>query len=66
MLWIGETTASLNKTYSISDIIKEVNKISRQDIGKVAKEVFKGEKLRIALIGPLKDKEEAFRLCRLY
>ena len=66
MLWIGETTASLNKTYSISDIIKEVNKISRQDIGKVAKEVFRVEKLRIALIGPLKDKEEALRQCRLY
>jgi len=55
MLWIGETTATLDKTYSLSDIIKELNWVKREDIREVAKYIFKEEKLNLALIGPLKD-----------
>ncbi len=57
MLWIGEYTASINKTYTLKDIIKEVNKVTRQDILQVAKEVFLNKEACLALIGPLKDKE---------
>jgi predicted Zn-dependent peptidase len=55
MLWIGESTATLDETYSLKDIIKELNKIKREDIQNVAKDVFKEESLNLALIGPLKD-----------
>ncbi len=57
MLWIGETTATLDKTYSFEDIVKEVGKIKKDDIRMVAKQIFKDSKLNLALIGPLKDKE---------
>jgi len=55
MLWIGESTATLDETYSLEDIIKEVNKIKREDIRHVARDIFKEEKLNLALIGPLKE-----------
>jgi predicted Zn-dependent peptidase len=58
MLWIGETTAALDKTYSLEEIIKEVNRIKREDVLEVAKYVFKEAKLNLALIGPIKDKEQ--------
>jgi len=58
MLWIGETTASLDKTYSLSDIIKEVNRINREDIREVAKLIFKERNLNLALIGPLKENQK--------
>ncbi len=58
MLWIGENTALLNRTYSLSDIINEVNKINREDVREVAKLIFKEEKLNLALIGPLKESAE--------
>ncbi len=58
MLWIGETTATLNKTYSLEDIIKEVNRIKREDVQEVARRIFRKENLNLALIGPLKDSEE--------
>jgi len=61
MLWIGEVTASLDKTYSLQDIVREVNELTRQDIKKAAKEIFIDNKLNLALIGPLKDKEQAIR-----
>lgn len=58
MLWIGEYTVALDKTYTLNDIIKEVNKVTREDIRQVAKEIFLEKKLNLALIGPLKDKEQ--------
>lgn len=57
MLWIGEYTTSLNKTHSLKDIITEVNKVTREDIRRVAEYIFCDNKLNLALIGPLKDKE---------
>lgn len=55
MLWIGDSIATLNKVYSLEDIIAEVKGLKRQDIQQIAKYVFKENKLNLALIGPLKD-----------
>jgi len=57
MLWIGETTASLDKLYSLQDIIKQVENVTREDVRKVAGLIFQENKLNLALIGPLKDSE---------
>jgi predicted Zn-dependent peptidase len=57
MLWIGEYTATLNKTYSLQDIIKEVNRVKREEVREIAKFIFKEKKLNLALIGPLKDSQ---------
>ncbi|MDI6758684.1 MAG: pitrilysin family protein [Candidatus Omnitrophota bacterium] len=61
MLWIGETTAILNKTYSFENIIDEVNSVKREDVRCVAQGVFKKEKLNLSLIGPIKPIEEKIR-----
>ena len=55
MLWIGEYTATLDKTYSIEEIIKQVNKVAIEDLRDAAKQVFRESKLNLALIGPLKN-----------
>lgn len=57
MLWIGESTAALNKTYTLDEIIKEVNRVKRQDLRRVAQYIFKEKSLSLALIGPLRDEE---------
>lgn len=59
MLWIGESTATLDEVYSLKDIIKKINKIRREDIREVAEYIFKERSLNLALIGPLKDSEQA-------
>ncbi|MFC1805106.1 M16 family metallopeptidase [Candidatus Omnitrophota bacterium] len=58
MLWIGETTSSLGKTYTIDDIVKEVNKVRREDLERVANDIFFEGNLNLALIGPLKESEK--------
>jgi predicted Zn-dependent peptidase len=57
MLWIGESTTCLDKTYSLKEIVKEVNGIKREEIRQVARGIFKDSKTNLALIGPLKDSE---------
>ncbi|MDP2937786.1 MAG: pitrilysin family protein [Candidatus Omnitrophota bacterium] len=59
MLWIGESTAALDEVYSLKDITKKINKIRREDIREVAEYIFKEKSLNLALIGPLKDSEQA-------
>ncbi len=42
-----------------------IDKVSQNDILKVAKEIFRKEKLNLALIGPFKDKEKFQKLLKL-
>jgi len=43
----------MDKVYTLEEIIKEVNKASIEDVRQVAQQVFKREKINLALIGPL-------------
>jgi len=58
MLWIGESTTSLNKTFTQEQILAEIKKIGAQDIKRVANDIFKGCKVNLALIGPSAKSEE--------
>lgn len=58
MLWVGESTITLGKAYSQQDIVKEVNKVKREDLLKAAVDIFREDKLNLAFIGPLRDNEK--------
>ncbi|MEI6831418.1 MAG: pitrilysin family protein [Candidatus Omnitrophota bacterium] len=53
MLWIGESTACLDKVYTLQDVINEVGKVNIEDLRQVAQQVFKQERINLALIGPI-------------
>jgi predicted Zn-dependent peptidase len=61
MLWIGETTLTLDRIYSLKEIISEVNEVKRKDIFKVAQFLFKENNLNLSLIGPVKNIEDKIR-----
>ena len=61
MLWIGETTTTLDKTFSLDDIIAEVNMVSARDIQKVSRMLLKTENINFAMIGPWANKEHIVR-----
>jgi len=62
MFWIGEPTLHLNKTYKFDEVLKEVKKVSACDIKRLAGEIFKAGKTRLAVIGPVKEKGEEKKL----
>jgi len=58
MLWMGESVACLDKVYSLEQIIKEVNKVSAEDVRGVARQIFENKTINLALIGPLGKNEK--------
>lgn len=55
MLWIGESTVALDKTYTFDEIAGDLKKIKREDIRQAAQYIFQENKVNCALIGPVKD-----------
>ena len=59
MLWMGEQETALRKIKSADEILKEINKVTIDDLLRVAGDIFKGRSLSLAIIGPQKEKEQA-------
>jgi len=57
MLWIGESTAALNRTYSLEEVVREVARVRREDVREAGRRIFREANLNIALIGPLRRAE---------
>jgi len=53
------------KILTPEEIFKKIDKITINDILKVAREIFKSEKLNLALVGPFEDKEKFQKLLKL-
>lgn len=47
------------------EVFKQIDKVSIDDIGRVAQDIFKAEKLNLALIGPFKEKEKFEKLLKI-
>jgi predicted Zn-dependent peptidase len=58
MFWIGESTIALNKTYTLKEIEEEIKKISTGEVMSLAKRIFLPQRRKLALVGPLEEKEE--------
>lgn len=47
------------------ELIKKINAVSAEDIRKVARDIFKDEKLNLAIFGPIKDGEKLDKLLKI-
>lgn len=66
MLWIGESTITQDRVYTLQEIIKEIGRIKADDIRQAARFIFREEKLNLAVIGPVKeDQGDIYRMCRI-
>lgn len=57
MLWIGESTVALDKAYYLEEVVEIINKLKRENIKEAAENLFKENKIHLALIGPVKESE---------
>jgi len=53
------------KILTLEEVFKKIDKVSANDILKVAKDVFQPKKLNLSLIGPFKDKKRFQKLLKL-
>lgn len=63
MSWIGESTASLDKTYSLEEVVSNMERVKIGDIRDLARQIFSESSLNLALIGPLKGRQENLERC---
>ncbi|MGA2774570.1 MAG: pitrilysin family protein [Candidatus Omnitrophota bacterium] len=66
MLWLGETSAVLDKEYTFDELMKEVDRVKRKDLKEAAKTIITDNRMSLALISPLKGKEdEIYKLLKV-
>lgn len=63
--WLGGQEVITKKILTPEQFFSKINKVTTQDIGRVAKDVFKPKKLNLSLIGPFKEKEKFERLLKI-
>lgn len=52
MIWIGESTMALDKTYTYSQILDQIKKINLDDILRISDKIFKNQNMNLAVVGP--------------
>jgi len=61
----GDQELFENKILTLEEKLAKIEAVTADDIQRVAKDIFKPEKLNLALIGPFKDKEKFKKLLKL-
>ncbi len=56
----------LNKILTINDIFKKLDKINKNDIIKIMREIFKADKLNLTVIGPFKNNQPLEKILNSY
>jgi predicted Zn-dependent peptidase len=55
MLWMGESVVCLGRTRTPAEVIERVEKITADDLKRVASQVFQSRNLNLAVVGPRVD-----------
>lgn len=56
--FVGDQEISLKEILKPEEILNKINSVTREEVLEVAREIFKPEKLNLALIGPFKNSKE--------
>lgn len=55
MLWLGENLVSTGKVPTIKEVLRDVQKVSTEDIHRLSNRIFNSNNLNLAIIGPVKE-----------
>lgn len=64
MLWVGEGMVAKNEVKTLKGMIREFERIKKEDIKRVAGEIFNTKRYNLALVGPVMGRQEG-QLSRL-
>jgi len=63
--WLGGQEMLTNRILTLDDVISIIDSITVEELKKVARQLFVGEKLRLAVVGPVSDPEPLKRLLKM-
>ncbi|MCA9405341.1 MAG: insulinase family protein [Candidatus Omnitrophica bacterium] len=58
MLWIGEGLIAKNEVRRLEDLIKAYKKVKKEDIKRIAKEIFNKNQFNLAVVGPISEEQQ--------
>ncbi len=58
MLWAGENIVTLNKHRTPEEVTEHIEKVSDEDLRRVAQTLFKTNSLNLAMVGPIESEKE--------
>lgn len=56
--WIGGQELLLGRVYELDDVMARIDAVTAEDVQRVARDLFRSDALRLAVIGPNKDERE--------
>ena len=62
MLWVGENIVTLGKVRTPEEVMKRIERVTPDDVRRVAKEIFKTSALNLAMVGPEQSEVELNKL----
>lgn len=63
--WFGSRELLEGKITTPDEVLTEIDKVTTSDIQRVAKDIFKTEKLNLAVVGPFKEKDKFDTLLKI-
>lgn len=63
--WLGTQEILKKKILSVKQIFKNIDKVTSEDIKRVASDIFQNEKLNLAVIGPFKDSDKLEKILKI-
>lgn len=65
MHWLGESKLCLGRVPSVEEVLDKVNRVTADDLQRIANQLFTNDNLNLALIGPLKEEKEINKVFQL-
>jgi predicted Zn-dependent peptidase len=62
--WYGHQAVTRRKLLTPEDFLRAINKITAADIRRVAKNIFRNERLNLAVIGAVKEQKKLEKILR--
>lgn len=59
MLWLADHLMSFNCIMTLKDLVTKVKRVTRHDIMRVANDIFRKERFKLAMVGPLENKDKS-------
>lgn len=58
MFWIGESMITCDRIRTVREVVQQVEKVTWQDIKRIAAQVIKRDQLNLSIVGPLTSEQE--------
>ena len=65
MHWLGENRLCLGRVPPVEEVLEKINRVTADDLQRIANQLFSNDNLNLALIGPLKEEKEINKVFQL-